>query len=65
MVIERMARRFAGVIWEVGEHFIIPQELFKICKRAMARIKAGDFTGADKLMKETPATDAIWAEVLK
>ncbi len=65
MVIERMARRFIGVVWEVGEHFIMHPELFNRCKRAMQHIKAGDFTGADKIMKETPATDAIWAEALK
>lgn len=65
MVIERMVRRLAGVVWDIGYHYIMHPDLLKQCKHAMTLIKAGDFKGADKLMKETPATDAIWAEVLK
>jgi hypothetical protein len=65
VVIERVARRFAGVVWEVGEHFIMHPELFERCKHAMTLIKAGNFEGADRLMKETAATKEIWAATLK
>lgn len=65
MVVERVARRLAGVVWDIGYHFILHPELLDRCKKAMSHIQKGDFTGADLLMKETPATSAIWSEALK
>lgn len=65
MLIQRMARRFAGTIYDLGHHFVLHPELLERCKQAMLHIKTGDIKQANLLMNELPATKAIWAEALK